>query len=178
MTFSKFILPTIFAFSAAAPAFASNSTDVSGHRVGLGYSNTDLVIDNSGLDWGDGIKLEYGYDINRIVGINASYQNNNGKTGNLEIDGSNYKIDTDLGYMFTLDGWAIKPYGAVGLIRANETQTRSNGKTFSNKETSLMGGFGVRANIDMGLYTDLRYDFYNVNNLNTDQLSLTVGYKF
>lgn len=53
-----------------------------------------------------------------------------------------------------------------------------DGISDSFKEISLMGGMGVRANLNMGLYTDLRYDFFNIDNQDQDQLSLTVGYRF
>lgn len=178
MTYTKHLIPAVFLFATSISSFAEDYNDVSGHRIGLGYSNTDLVVGYSGLDWGDGIKLEYGYDINRIVGINLSYQNNSNSAFGADIDGNNVKFDTDLGYMFSLDGWSIKPYGAVGLVRVDETISFANYTPDSFTETSLMGGLGVRATLDMGVYADLRYDFYNVESVDMDQLSITFGYKF
>ncbi|GAM62523.1 hypothetical protein JCM19232_1680 [Vibrio ishigakensis] len=42
-----------------------------GHRIGLGFASTeepDLEV-----SFGKGLKLEYGYEFNNIVGINLSY---------------------------------------------------------------------------------------------------------
>lgn len=175
----KFLLVSLFTLALTPSVSASifEANEFSGHRVGGGYSNTDLILDNRALDWGDGIKLEYGYDINQIVGINASYQNNNGSKHGIDLDGSTLKVDSDIGYTFQFEEWSVKPYGAVGLARVNE-KASYDGYSDSFKEISLMGGMGVRANLDMGLYTDLRYDFFNVDHQDQDQLSLTVGYRF
>ena len=176
----KFLLASLFTLALTPSVSASifEDNEFSGHRVGGGYSNTDLIFDNHSFDYGDGIKLEYGYDINQIVGINASYQNNNESKFGTDLNGSTFKIDSDIGYTFQLEGWSVKPYGAVGLARTHEKWSYSDGDSDSYKDVSLMGGMGARANFDMGLYTDLRYDFFNVDNQDVDQLSLTVGYRF
>ncbi|GEK14240.1 porin family protein [Aliivibrio fischeri] len=175
----KILLASLFTLALTPSVSASifEDNEFSGHRIGGGYSNTELVFDNRGADWGDGIKLEYGYDINQIFGINASYQNNNGSKYGVDLDGSTLKIDSDIGYTFKFEEWSVKPYGAVGLARVNE-KLSYDGHSDTFKEISLMGGMGVRANLNMGLYTDLRYDFFNVDNQDQDQLSLTVGYRF
>lgn len=175
----KILLASLFTLALTPSVSASifEDNEFSGHRIGGGYSNTELVFDNRGADWGDGIKLEYGYDINQIFGINASYQNNNGSKYGVDLDGSTLKIDSDIGYTFKFEEWSVKPYGAVGLARVNEKLSYDS-ISDSFKEISLMGGMGVRANLNMGLYTDLRYDFFNIDNQDQDQLSLTVGYRF
>ncbi|HEY7866705.1 MAG TPA: outer membrane beta-barrel protein, partial [Psychromonas sp.] len=60
-------------FSAASVS----ADDFSGSRVGLGISQTDLTVEDDGYevwddDYGNGFKLEYGYDFNRIVGFDVS----------------------------------------------------------------------------------------------------------
>ncbi|MDD9174450.1 porin family protein [Aliivibrio finisterrensis] len=175
----KFLLASLFTLALTPSVSASifDDNEFSGHRVGGGYSNTDMIFNNHSLDYGDGIKLEYGYDINQIFGLNASYQNNNGSKYGVDLNSSALKVDSDIGYTFQLEGWSIKPYGAVGLARVNAKESFGS-DNYSYKEMSLMGGMGARANFDMGLYTDLRYDFFNVDNQDVDQLSLTVGYRF
>ena len=175
----KFLLASLFTLALTPSVSASifDDNEFSGHRVGGGYSNTDMIFNNHSLDYGDGIKLEYGYDINQIFGLNASYQNNNDSKYGVDLNSSALKVDSDIGYTFQLEGWSIKPYGAVGLARVNAKESFGS-DNYSYKEMSLMGGMGARANFDMGLYTDLRYDFFNVDNQDVDQLSLTVGYRF
>ncbi|MGF1719897.1 porin family protein [Vibrio kyushuensis] len=170
----------------STPALAN--TFESQHRVGLGYASTDLYFSDtdSSLDWGNGIKLEYGYEFNRMVGINTSYAQNNESFGyGIEMEGSSFKIDTDIGYKFLLDGFNIKPYGAIGLIRYSEKLSVPIGSTEvsgSWNDTNVFIGTGVRAEIGQHFYTDIRFDFTYFNDgkddVDYDQFSWTVGYKF
>jgi opacity protein-like surface antigen len=94
---------------------------------------------------------------------------------------STIKIDTDIGYAFFLNGFDIKPYGAIGLARVEEKLTLSTpneSRSIKDNNTSLLLGTGVRANLDFGLYTDLRFNFIMMDDYDIDQLSFTVGYKF
>lgn len=154
-----------------------------GHRVGIGYSWTQLSsISNSdyrlSTDYGDGIKVEYGYDFNRIVGLNVSYAQNNEDWYFGKLDGSNFQIDSDIGYAFLLNGFDIKPYGAIGLSRINEKFTYNSGASDKSSETSLALGTGVRMGFDFGLYADLRANIVLTEHVDTEQYSFTVGYRF
>lgn len=122
MNLSKALLLSVSLFSAAA--FADNQQGR--HRVGLGYSSTDIAgwDGNSNTDWGDGLRLEYGYEFNHIVGINLSYSENSDTERvdgiKADIDGYDIKVDADIGYNFDLDGFSVKPYGLIGLARHSE----------------------------------------------------------
>ncbi|MEH6454100.1 MAG: outer membrane beta-barrel protein [Psychromonas sp.] len=50
--------------------------------------------------------------------------------------------------------------------------------SISFKETSVVVGFGARLNLDLGLYADLRFDYMVIDDIDTDQASFTLGYKF
>jgi opacity protein-like surface antigen len=154
-----------------------------GHRVGIGYSWTELSEISSGVnrysaDYGDGIKIEYGYDFNRIVGLNVSYAQNDDDWSFGKLDASNFQIDSDIGYAFLLNGFDIKPYGAIGLSRINEKITYRSGASDSSSETSLALGTGVRMGFDFGLYADLRANIVLTEHVDTEQYSFTVGYRF
>ena len=181
------IATTIIALSTATAAYAN--TDYSGHRVGLGFTSSEvdhLDSDYSNSDLGNGLKLEYGYDINRIVGVNISMDTskddeNYGYGYGYDSKVSTLKIDSDIGYAFLLDGFNIKPYGAIGIARVEEKLTLKEpggNINLKNTETSLLLGTGVRANFDFGLYSDLRFNFIMMDDYDIDQLSITFGYKF
>ncbi|MGV2986269.1 porin family protein [Vibrio sp. E150_011] len=156
-------------------AFANS--DYSGHRIGAGINN--LSFSDSGYTYkmGTGFKLEYGYDFNRIVSANASYTMNSDSDHGIDIDFNAFNIDTDIGYAFDLDNVWVKPYGAIGLSNANAKLSFA-GMSDSERETNLYLGIGVRAQFNMGLYTDLRANIGSHEGLDADHLSLTVGYRF
>ena len=164
------------------------NTDYSGHRVGLGFTSSEIDHLNSNYsnsDLGNGLKLEYGYDINRIVGVNISIDTSKDDESyyGLSYDSkvSTFKIDSDIGYAFLLDGFNIKPYGTIGVARVEQKLTfkePGDSITLKDKETSLLLGTGVRANFDFGLYSDLRFNFIMMDDHDIDQLSITFGYKF
>ncbi|SEF85162.1 porin family protein [Vibrio hangzhouensis] len=166
----------------SASAFAN--TEFTGHRVGLGASG--LEFSESGYNWdlGTGLKLEYGYDFNHIFGLNVSYAWNQDDVslpdyiGNVDYRARTFKIDSDIGYAFELENLWLKPYGAIGLAYVNdEVETQNNG-TFSGSESTLFLGLGVRAQLNMGLYADLRYDMPSFSGVDADYLSFTLGYRF
>ena len=177
---------TIIALSTATAAYAN--TDYSGHRIGMGFVSSEVDHLDSNYtksDLGNGLKFEYGYDINRIFGVNVAMDTSKDDESyhgyGYDSKVSTFKIDSDIGYAFLLDGFNIKPYGAIGIARVEEKLTlKEPGDSISlkNKETSLLLGTGVRANFDFGLYTDLRFNFIMMDDYDIDQLSLTVGYKF
>lgn len=186
----KLALTTIIATALLSTSAIANTFE-SQHRIGLGYTSTDIShpsVDGT-ADWGNGIKLEYGYEFNRIVGINASYGTNKDSDGayglNTKLEGTSIKFDTDIGYKFLLDGFSIKPYGAIGLVHYSEKQTISYGQASASdtwNDTNFFIGTGVRAEFGHNIYTDLRFDFTYFDNevieLDYDQFSFTVGYKF
>lgn len=158
-----------------------HAKDFQGHRVGVGYSSTDWNDGSDSVDLGSGFKLEYGYDFNHIVGVNVSYETNQDDESQYglkaEVEGSTFKVSTDLGYAFGFDGFSVKPYGTLGLARDTQKLTLSfAGSSESDKssDTSVLLGLGARAQLDMGIYTDIRFEATS----ELDQFSWTFGYKF
>lgn len=184
LAFTTLLTASLLSTTAIANTFESQ------HRIGLGYSSTEMTDDFFGYshssDWGNGIKLEYGYEFNQIVGINVSYSKNKDSlsTDNFtaEIDGTTFQIDSDIGYKFMLNGFAIKPYGSIGLARYNEKQSATFLGSDSWSDTNLILGAGVRADIGQHFYSDIRVDItsYNdgISTMDYDKFSWTVGYKF
>jgi len=179
-------LLTVITMTATTTVFAKQ--DFQGHRVGMGLSSGDISHYSGNFpssDLGSGLKVEYGYDFNRIIGLNISLDKNTNdlSLGNdkYESDVTTFKADADIGYAFFLDGFSLKPYGAVGLARIKDEESyyiSGHSWTWSNSNTSLLIGAGLRANLDFGLYTDLRFNFMIVDDYDLDQVSITVGYKF
>ncbi|MUK75648.1 outer membrane beta-barrel protein [Aliivibrio fischeri] len=181
---NKSILTFTFLISFNAISQEMYSHDFSGSRIGIGASNT--IISENNLDYGSGVKLEYGYEFNRIVGINLSYEANNGDlysyyNTHAEFEGSMLKVTSDLGYTFDFNKWTLKPYGIVGLAKYNEDgaiYAGSQSVSTSFSETNPVLGFGIRATLDFGLYLDLRSEYIPVSNMELGQGSITAGYKF
>lgn len=153
------------------------NTDFQGHRVGAGISGLTLSESGYDLKLDSGFKLEYGYDINHIFGVNASYSMNSKSGYGVDYDYNTFKVDTDIGYVFDLGQLWLKPYGALGIAFANE-KLSDHKESLSASDTNLLIGFGVRAQSQMGVYADLRYDMSSYDVLDTDSLSFTVGYRF
>lgn len=182
----KFALTTLISASLLSVPALANSFD-SQHRVGLGYSKTQINtwLTDDTVDWGNGIKLEYGYEFNRIVGINISYAANSDDESfegiKAEIDGYKFQVDADIGYKFDLDGFSLKPYGVLGLARQSEDNSISYSDrelTDSFHDTSFVVGLGGRAEFGQHLYTDMRFEFASYDDVDYDTFSWTVGYRF
>ncbi|MCK6262531.1 porin family protein [Vibrio sp. ZSDE26] len=172
------LTPLLVASLISAPVLANT---LEGHRVGLGFSKTQTedVFLNYDYD-ANGLKLEYGYDFNNIVGLNVSYNKNNGDYGYIaEYDATTFKIDADIGYAFHLTDFIIKPYGVIGFASYKEEDSFFQGDW---KDSSLFLGMGARAYFGKHFYSDLRFDFINLkeagDDMFIDQFSITVGYKF
>ncbi|WP_234497224.1 porin family protein [Vibrio maritimus] len=148
-----------------------------GHRVGAGLSGLTLSESGFDLKMDTGFKLEYGYDINNIFGVNTSYAMNSKGAYGVDYDFNTFKIDTDIGYTFDLGELWLKPYGAIGLAYGNEKISDRSG-SLSASDSSLFLGMGVRAQSKMGVYADLRYDMSSYDGFDADSLSFTVGYRF
>ncbi|GAM76860.1 hypothetical protein JCM19241_5756 [Vibrio ishigakensis] len=149
-----------------------------GHRIGIGFSSTtDVTIDD--IDLGKGVKLEYGYEFNSIVGINLSYAgfSEDALGGLIKVEGSTLKLDTDLGYTFHFDDFAIKPYGAIGVVRLDEEFT-GFGEKESYDDTTIFVGIGARATLFEHYYTDIRFEVFASEFSDYDQFSMTFGYRF
>lgn len=182
----KIALTTLISASLLSVPALANSFE-SQHRVGLGYSQTQVAdwISDDTVDWGNGIKLEYGYEFNRIVGINVSYATNSDDENvggvKADIDGSKFQVDADIGYKFDLDGFSLKPYGVLGFARQSEDNSISySGEkwTESYNDTSFVVGLGGRAEFGQHLYTDMRFEFASYDSMDYDTFSWTVGYRF
>lgn len=153
------------------------NSDYTGHRVGAGLSGVTLSDHGFDLKMDTGFKLEYGYDINNIFGVNTSYAMNSKSALGVDYDFNAFKVDTDIGYTFDLGDLWLKPYGAVGLVFGND-KVSDNRDSISASETSLFLGMGLRAQSKMGVYADLRYDINSYDLVDVDSLSFTVGYRF
>lgn len=171
----KFLLPALI--SSVVLSAGAVASENSGHRIGLGFSKTD--INGPGLDgsWGDGIKLEYGYDINRVFGINVSFSKHKDSGLGYSVDGTTFKMDTDIGYKFDLEGFAVKPYLALGFASLEE-DIKFVGMEGVDSSSTIFSGLGVRGDIGQHFYTDLRLDLPMFDDYEYDQVSLTFGYRF
>ncbi|WP_051303304.1 outer membrane beta-barrel protein [Psychromonas aquimarina] len=142
--------------------------DFSGHRVGIGMVDSGYLPKNVVL-------VEYGYEFNRIIGVNisgSSYEEDYYE-GWLKYDGTYARISSDIGYTFDFNGWDLKPYALLGMIHLNESNTLSNSST-----TEVQYGGGVRATLDFGGYLDLSFKAMDLEGRDGNESSLTIGYKF
>lgn len=165
----------------STPVLANNE----GHRLGLGFNSTSIEEVNSpSYDYsGNGIKLEYGYEFNHIVGLNLSYSKANSTYRTFgESDSKTFKLDADIGYTFNLDGFSVKPYGVIGWANFKEEISLIGENLGSWSDSSLFIGTGVRGTFSEHFYADFRADFINLETDNidhfVDQFSVTFGYKF
>lgn len=158
-----------------------DSSDFSGHRIGMGVANASYVDANIFV-------FEYGYEFNRYIGFmlsGSSYDD----TYQIEIedtittfrnDGTYTRVATDIGYTFDLTGFDIKPYVSAGILYLSETNGLKN-----SSETKFQYGAGVRATLDMGVYLDAAYKVAELDNWidstserEGNEVTLTIGYKF
>ncbi|ORT48214.1 hypothetical protein ST37_18510 [Vibrio sp. qd031] len=167
-----------FAAAACLPALA-NPAYVEGHRVGAGFSKTKDVTTGFDLGLGGGLKLEYGYELNHIIGFNLSYQGFGESWSGLKVDGSVFKADADIGYAFDLQEFSVKPYVALGVALVNE-EWSLNGIPGSSdlSDSSFLFGFGARATFMHNFYADMRFDYLMTEYSDLDQFSISFGYKF
>ena len=193
----KIILCSVVGVLLSNPVF---SDDFSGSRLGIGYSSSQFVSNDTSEDpsfslgMGGGVKLEYGYDFNNIVGIDISYEKNDFSTSTGDpdeddsFDGDTLKLGADLGYAFSLkeiDGY-WKPYIKLGYYSFDQKFTL-DGDSGSKNKNALYYGLGFRFEYNH-VYADISFDTLNVN-LYTDadgeksndqitQTAFTIGYKF
>ncbi|GAD80428.1 porin family protein [Vibrio ezurae] len=175
-------LITIVIASLLLTTTAQANTSQSKHRIGVGYNSTNTSEWLTKSDkWGDGLRLEYGYELNNILGINLSYSQNKDTfvvgEQTSDLDGYNIKLDTDIGYKVHINGFAIKPYGILGLARQSETRA-INKTDYRFNEISFVTGAGLRADLNSHLYSDFRFDFSRYNDSEYYTISWTLGYQF
>ncbi|MEZ8861896.1 porin family protein [Vibrio sp. 10N.247.311.51] len=188
---SKILLP--LALSIASASAVAN--EFGGSRFGVGYAWTGVDYDTSSTwydgDTGNGLALTYGYDFNRVVGMNLNYYQNEGSVDKSEFSGSTFSMDLDIGWAFNLGHWSLKPYGAIGFGSHNQDIKEFTGTSCSLgvcndhfKESSVDGsglsiGLGIRAQMNNGIFFELRDDALFVDSYSlAGRTSLIAGYKF
>jgi attachment invasion locus protein len=176
--------------------------DFSGFRVGGGSSSTSVKIEEDIYyygdddviydgDFGDGFKIEVGYDFNRVVGGALSLETNsdtisyetNDITHGGRIEGSAVKVGIDIGYAIPINPTFLKPYGKIGFVHYSYEES-NNGNRYEYDDTSVFLGLGLRFQYSH-FYTDLSVDGYILELYDEDysdwtfvQTAFTVGYKF
>ncbi|MGF1703480.1 porin family protein [Photobacterium makurazakiensis] len=159
-----------FAIVAFAIALSSqvHANDENHHRLGVGYSSTDAEVKGVSFGYGDGIKLEYGYDLNSYFGVHISYEQNNESI----LSGETMKFGGDLGYTFYGENVSIKPFISAGFYLYDENFYDDAGIYF---------GVGARATY-RNFYADVRQEIFDMEDQGVDvdieQFSFTVGLKF
>lgn len=108
------ITAALATLSTSAVSAEKKQADFSGSRFGIGFSNSVEGINGSIYDAGQGLHLEYGYDFNKIVGLNLSYDTTDLQAYIGDIDSKTFKIGADIGYAFIFSSWALKPYASIG----------------------------------------------------------------
>lgn len=158
-------------------------------RVGIGYSDTSLQNNTSDVEYGSGIKIEAGFDLNRIFGVQTSLEWNEDSQDiyiggfiptSVSVEGLTWKIGTDIGYQFDVSHMLqVKPYSVIGLTSYRQN-IHSNFGSDRFDGTDIYMGFGVRGTSKQGLYAALEYNYTPEINTHSDmyQISATIGFKF
>ncbi len=168
-----------------------------GLRIGAGVSQTEVKA-NVGFkssafenvdyefDYGEGYKIELGYDINPAFGIGASYETNSGTVFDVvDVDTSTFKLNVDVGYAFSISSFYVKPYAKFGYkFYMDDT---ANAPTEEYDSDDFFYGAGLRVQY-RAIYADVTIDRFSTDftdeeqsadlEYNYTQMGLTVGYKF
>ena len=147
--------------------------DFSGSRIGIGYSKTSIEDEQDVSESGKGIKVEYGYDFNRVIALDVSYETANDSFDNItDAEGSTVKVAADIGYAFYSEKVFFRPYGKVGFVSYSEGDY---------EEQSAFIGLGLRYQY-IDVYADLGVDTFILDNNGEDytfvETAFTIGYKF
>jgi hypothetical protein len=142
------------------------------------------MVKNGGNKWSDteqkGVKIEAGYDFNRVIGLDVSYETANETLNNMtndrDIEGSAIKAGADVGYAFYSRKAFLKPYAKIGFVSFSEDDYDAS---------SVFAGLGLRYQYGH-YYMDLAADGYFLDNDENAALdyyqfvyaAFTVGYKF
>ncbi|WP_261833510.1 porin family protein [Vibrio ishigakensis] len=177
---SSILIPSALLLLFSLPTQAE---EFRGHRFGAGYSNSEIQVGDTEQSWGEGLKYEYGYDFNKLVGFNFSYEYNEAHDMfeglGVDVEGRTFKSSLDFGYTFVFEYLAIKPYALLGAAYMKNRQdfhTVQGVHTFKHEETSFNYGGGVRLQMRNGIYSDLRFDVQEQYDIR--QFSWTLGYRF
>lgn len=163
-------------FSTASIAADVSENDYAGLRIGAGYSNTEIELGSANASE-EGYKVELGYDINRMFGLNVSYETMTGELGNVsgDNDGASIKAGVDFGYAFYSKEAFLKPYVVLGGVSYSQDDY---------DESSIYGGLGVRFEYHH-FYSDLGLSAYYLdagdvssNDYKFSHTAITFGYKF
>lgn len=174
------LIPTALLFFTS---LSLKAEEFRGHRFGAGYSNSEIQVGDTEQSWGEGLKYEYGYDFNRYIGFNFSYEYNEAhdmfEGFGVDVEGRTFKGSLDLGYTFVFEHLAIKPYALLGsayMKNRQEFHTPKGMHVFKHEEASFNYGGGVRLQMRNGIYSDLRFDVQDQYDIR--QFSWTLGYRF
>ncbi len=153
-----------------------------GWRLGAGLSQTSITVGEDDYqlwkdDYGEGIKLEAGYDFNQMLGVVISYETNNERIDGIRRQGESLKLSADLGGAFPVRDSFIKPYAKLGVLYYSERFSSSS----EFNDDNLFVGIGIRFQQQI-FYADLSLDYYQFEEVFVDtaltQTALTIGYKF
>lgn len=205
---------SMFAALLVAPLSFAAADDYAGFRLGAGstsgYEVSTHVVTTDGAtpkadtfktDLGDNLKVELGYDFNRIFALNASYTNITGNGNHYGISGGGqgyqfnndftshkFMVEAEVGYAFAVEGFDIKPYAALGVAYQSMSDYVHGGLSGSNflhtdgerlSKTGLTSAVGVRVNTPIGLYVDGRAGQSKLfDKMDENTTTITVGYKF
>ncbi|MGR5140139.1 outer membrane beta-barrel protein [Photobacterium sp. DNB23_23_1] len=151
-----------------------------GPRVGLGIS----YLSDQYIDTDTGFKLEGGFDFNRIVGFNLSYEESGYDYYRGSVDYSTVKLGTDLGYAFPLSpSVSLKPYVSLGFHRTTEDDNWCSSKycySTNYSDTNTYYGIGMRLTADM-FYINVSNEVMKLDvgpyRYEPNQIAVTVGLK-
>ena len=166
-----------------------------GSRVGIGYGFTMGDYDNWNDIWydgksGGGLALTYGYDFNRVVGLNINYQGNKGTEDKSELSGTSSSFDLDIGWAMDFDSWYLKPYGAIGYGKHLQDVKQYKGHSCSYgvcsdifhedsfNEGGILIGVGFRAQLNNDVFFELRDDSIVGSDIISGRTALLVGFRF
>ncbi|MGL6314870.1 outer membrane beta-barrel protein [Vibrio sp. WXL103] len=142
------------------------------HRLAIGKTRADFTFSSSNQDkqqvQGDGFKVEYSYDFNRLIGIHGSLEQ--AKKNQLATD--TIKVGADIGYPLSIGSVSFKPFIASGLFYYDEPDYDDLGPYY---------GFGLRINY-LSAFIEARKDYLNMQfnrgDLELEQAALTLGFGF
>ncbi len=152
----------------------------------IGFKSSEIEGVDYEFDYGEGYKIELGYDINPAFGFGASYETNSGTIFEVvDVDTSTIKLGVDVGYAFSIHSFHVKPYAKFGYkFYLDDT---SNASTEEYNSDDFYYGAGLRLQY-RAIYADATIDRFSSDFTNDDesmdleynytQMGLTVGYKF
>lgn len=157
------------------------------HRLAIGKTRADFTLSSSNQDklhvQGNGFKVEYSYDFNRLIGIHGSLEQ--AKKNQLATD--TIKIGADIGYPLSFGSVSFKPFIASGLFYYDEPGYEKPGYEepgYSKPGYDDLGpyyGFGLRIHY-LSAFVEARKDYLNMQfnrgDLELEQVALTLGFGF